>query len=83
MFRNNENKLTPKQSSRRIKEEEIKIMNMVLGRGEDDEVKGEDIRPRTFPEHLWELVDPTQKGYVVGRFAKFKDKEYQAECVRC
>ena len=29
-------------------------------------------RPDKFPEHLWELVDPWEKDYVIGRFEKFK-----------
>jgi hypothetical protein len=39
------------------------------------------VRPELFPEELWKLVDPREKGFVEGRFKKFVSQEYLLECV--
>ena len=82
MFRNNGNDLCPKAKEEKGTEEQIKrslrILQVTLER---EEIEGERVRPEEFPEHLWELVDPKQQGYVRGRFEKFKDDEYREECI--
>jgi hypothetical protein len=39
------------------------------------------VRPESFPEELWRLVDPKERPLVEDRFRKFVNKEYLTECV--
>ena len=80
MFRNVENKPTPKQRNRpgdNIEE----ILKVITPQENPDEREGEGKRPDQFPKDLWDLVHPSQKKWVQGRFDKFEDKEYLKECV--
>lgn len=82
MFRNNGSDLCPKTKPEEGTEEQLeKNLRMLKRKLDRNEVEGESIRPDEFPEHLWELVDPGQRGFIRQRFEKFKDDEYRQECI--
>ena len=39
------------------------------------------VRPESFPEELWRLIDPKERPLVESRFRKFVNQEYLTVCV--
>ena len=43
---------------------------------------GDGSRPDEFPVELWDLVDPEERPYVLGRWLKLPEPEYRSECIQ-